>query len=318
MTLDIEVSNLVKKYGSFTAVSDLNLQVEKGQFMGLLGPNGAGKSTTLKAVTGLLIPTSGTIKIQGIDIKDHRHAMEHVGSVIETPDPYPQFTPADLLQHVGRVYGLDRQEISIRSRDVLEETKLWDWRYKSIGGFSKGMRQRVVLAQALLSNPEIIILDEPTSGLDPRGMIEIREILKGLKKKDRSLLISTHILSEVSELCGSVTMIRDGKTVASGDVSELLSGSAANKITLEIKVHSAISDEFVKNLSGCQGVESAETIGDHVVKLEFVGSPEDQLEVVTMAFNSGLGLLSINEKGKTLESLYMELTESESGEEASQ
>lgn len=318
MTLDIEVSNLVKKYGSFTAVSDLNLQVEKGQFMGLLGPNGAGKSTTLKAVTGLLIPTSGTIKIQGIDIKDHRHAMEHVGSVIETPDPYPQFTPADLLQHVGRVYGLDRQEISIRSRDVLEETKLWDWRYKSIGGFSKGMRQRVVLAQALLSNPEIIILDEPTSGLDPRGMIEIREILKGLKKKDRSLLISTHILSEVSELCGSVTMIRDGKTVASGDVSELLSESAANKITLEIKVHSAISDEFVKNLSGCQGVESAETIGDHVVKLEFVGSPEDQLEVVTMAFNSGLGLLSINEKGKTLESLYMELTESESGEEASQ
>lgn len=318
MTLDIEVSNLVKKYGSFTAVSDLNLQVEKGQFMGLLGPNGAGKSTTLKAVTGLLIPTSGTIKIQGIDIKDHRHAMEHVGSVIETPDPYPQFTPADLLQHVGRVYGLDRQEISIRSRDVLEETKLWDWRYKSIGGFSKGMRQRVVLAQALLSNPEIIILDEPTSGLDPRGMIEIREILKGLKKKDRSLLISTHILSEVSELCGSVTMIRDGKTVASGDVSELLSDSAANKVTLEIKVHSAISDEFVKDLSGCQGVESAETIGDHVVKLEFVGSPEDQLEVVTMAFNSGLGLLSINEKGKTLESLYMELTESESGEEASQ
>ena len=318
MTLDIEVSNLVKKYGSFTAVSDLNLQVEKGEFMGLLGPNGAGKSTTLKAVTGLLIPTSGTIKIQGIDIKDHRHAMEHVGSVIETPDPYPQFTPADLLQHVGRVYGLDRQEISIRSRDVLEETKLWDWRYKSIGGFSKGMRQRVVLAQALLSNPEIIILDEPTSGLDPRGMIEIREILKGLKKKDRSLLISTHILSEVSELCGSVTMIRDGKTIASGDVSELLSDSGANKLTLEIKVHSTINDKFISDLSGCQGVESAETIGDHVVKLEFRGSPEDQLEVVTMAFNSGLGLLSINEKGKTLESLYMELTDSENVEGASQ
>ena len=306
--MDIEVIDLVKRYGNFTAVSGLNLKVAKGEFMGLLGPNGAGKSTTLKAVTGLLTPTSGTVRIQGIDIKDHRHALEHVGCVIETPDPYPQFTPADLLQHVGRIYGLDRQEISIRSRDVLEETKLWDWRYKTIAGFSKGMRQRVVLAQALLSNPEIIILDEPTSGLDPRGMIETREILKQLKKKDRSLLISTHILSEVSEMCGSVTMIRDGQAILSGDVAELLSGSASNKLTLEIKVHKDITEQFVKDLSGCAGVKSCETLGEHVIKLEFLGSPEDQMAVVNMAFNSGLGLLSINEKGKSLESLYMELT----------
>ena len=194
----IEVSNLVKKYGNFTAVSDISFDIKKGEFMGLLGPNGAGKSTTLKAITGLLIPTSGTIRIQGMDIKDHRHALEHVGCVIETPNPYPDFTPADFLQHVGRIYGLDRREISIRSRDVLEEMKLWDWRYKKIEGFSKGMRQRVVIAQALLPNPDIIILDEPTSGLDPRGMVEVRQILQNLKKKDRSLLISTHILSEVS------------------------------------------------------------------------------------------------------------------------
>ena len=313
--LDIDVSNLVKKYGNFTAVSDINLKVAKGEYMGLLGPNGAGKSTTLKAITGLLNPTSGSIKIQGIDIKDHRHAMEHVGSVIETPDPYPQFTPADLLQHVGRIYGLDRQEIAIRSRDVLEEMKLWDWRYKSIGGFSKGMRQRVVLAQALLSNPEIIILDEPTSGLDPRGMIEIRELLKGMKKRDRTLLISTHILSEVSEICGSVTMIRDGKAILAGDVSELLSGSS-NSLTLEIKVFKDINEQFVTDMSGCQGVQSCEVLGEHIIKLEFNGSTEDQLDVVNKAFGSGLGVLSVNEKGKNLESLYMEMTKNErEGEE---
>lgn len=308
--LDIEVVDLVKTYGNFTAVSGLNLKVAKGEYMGLLGPNGAGKSTTLKAVTGLLNPTSGSVRIQGIDIKDHRHALEHVGCVIETPEPYPEFTPADLLQHVGRIYGLDRSEISIRSRDVLEETKLWDWRYKKIGGFSKGMRQRVVLAQALLSNPEIIILDEPTSGLDPRGMIEIREILKGLKKKDRSLLISTHILSEVSELCGSVTMIRDGTAILSGDVSELLN-NMSSAATLEIKFMKDVDETFVKNMSGCQGVVSCESVGDHVLKLQFNGSPEDQMHLVDMAFHSDLGLLSFNEKGKGLESLYMELTKGE-------
>ena len=307
---NIEVSHLVKTYGNFTAVSDISFDIAKGEFMGLLGPNGAGKSTTLKAVTGLLRPTSGEIRIQGVDIKDHRRALQHVGSVIETPMPYGEFTPADLLYHVGRMYGLDKQETSIRSRDVLEEMKLWDWRYKKIDGFSKGMKQRVVLAQALLPNPEIIVLDEPTSGLDPRGMVEIREILKGLKKRDCSLLISTHILSEVSELCGSVTMIRDGKAVISGDVAELLSGSMGG-VTLEIKMLRDITESLITDISGCQGVKEVETMGDHIVKVFFDGTPEQQAELISVAYSSGLGLMSVNESGKNLESLYMELTEGE-------
>ncbi len=306
----VEVSHLVKTYGNFTAVSDISFDIAKGEFMGLLGPNGAGKSTTLKAVTGLLRPTSGEIRIQGIDIKDHRRALQHVGSVIETPMPYGDFTPADLLYHVGRMYGLDKQETSIRSRDVLEEMKLWDWRYKKIDGFSKGMKQRVVLAQALLPNPEIIVLDEPTSGLDPRGMVEIREILKGLKKRDCSLLISTHILSEVSELCGSVTMIRDGKAIISGDVAELLSGSMGG-VTLEIKMLKDITESFIIDISGCQGVKEVDAIGGHIVKVSFDGTPEQQTDLISVAFNSGLGLMSVNESGKNLESLYMELTEGE-------
>jgi ABC-2 type transport system ATP-binding protein len=307
----IEVSHLVKRYGSFTAVSDISFDVKPGEFMGLLGPNGAGKSTTLKAVTGLLKPTSGSISIQGIDIKDHRHALEHVGCVIETPNPYPDFTPADLLQHVGRIYGLDKAEIQIRSRDVLEEMKLWDWRYKKIEGFSKGMKQRVVLAQALLPNPDIIVLDEPTSGLDPRGMVEVREILNNLKKKDRSLLISTHILSEVSELCGSVTMIRDGEAIISGDVSELLSGNSMGPITLEIKMMGTINSEFIKDISGFSGVSDCTPMGDHILKIEFSGDQKQQADVIAFAYNSGLGLLSANEKGKNLESLYMDLTQGE-------
>lgn len=165
----IEAVGLTKAYGSFLAISNVNLTVRKGEFMGLLGPNGAGKSTTLKAITGLLTPTSGSVRIDGVDIRDHRHAMEHVGCVIETPEPYPNFTPAEIMEYIGRIYGLDSRETAIRARDALESVKMWDWRNKRIGGFSKGMRQRVVLAQALLPNPQTIILDEPTSGLHPRG-----------------------------------------------------------------------------------------------------------------------------------------------------
>lgn len=134
----IEAVGLTKMYGGFAAISNIDLTVKKGEFMGLLGPNGAGKSTTLKAITGLLMPTSGSVRIDGVDIKDHRHAMEHVGCVIETPEPYPGFTPAEVLDYVGRIYGLDSREIAIRSRDVLETVRMWEWRNKTIGGSRKG------------------------------------------------------------------------------------------------------------------------------------------------------------------------------------
>ena len=304
----IEAEHLTKVYGDFTAISDINIQVKNGDFMGLVGPNGAGKSTTLKAITGLLKPTSGTIRISGIDLKDHRHAMENVGCVIETPEPYPGFTPAEIMEYIGNIYGMDKREIAIRSRDVLESVKMWEWRNKSIGGFSKGMRQRIVLAQALLPNPEIIILDEPTSGLDPRGMVEMRRVLQNLKTKNRTLLISTHILSEVSELCGSVTMIRDGRVIASGDVSTLIHSRGYSGSTLTVNTIVPISAEVLNNLSGMQGVGGAERKGECTVVITFNGTPEQQIAVTKALFDSGAGVLSINETGATLESMYMELT----------
>lgn len=307
----IETEHLTKTYGNFTAISDINLSVRRGEFMGLMGPNGAGKSTTLKAITGLLRPTSGTVRIDGIDIKDHRHAMEHVGCVIETPDLYPSFSPAEILEYIGKIYGMDRTEIAIRSRDVLETMKMWEWRDKPISGFSKGMRQRVVIAQALLPNPEIIILDEPTSGLDPRGMVEVRQILKGLKSKDRTLLISTHILSEVSELCGSVAMIRDGRTIASGDVSTLIHSSGHTGVELTIYTIRPIPDDSLRDISAMEGVSSAERKGKCTVSIGFQGTPEQQAAIAKAVFDSGAGMLSMNERGASLETFYMELTEGE-------
>ena len=308
----IETIGLTKKFGSFTAISDISIRVNKGEYMGLLGPNGAGKSTTLKVVSGLIFPTSGSVRIEGIDIKDHRRAMSHVGCVIETPEPYPTWTPAEILEYVGRIYGLDSREIAIRSRDVLEIMKMWDWRDKTIGGFSKGMRQRVVLAQALLPNPSIIILDEPTSGLDPRGMIEVRRALAALKAKDRTLLISTHMLKEVSELCGSVAMIRDGRVVTSGKVDELIHGKeGSRKTTLDIRSRRPFTPEILTDLRGMAGVGSVTRTGDCSVSIEFTGTTEQQEHVVDMVYGSGLGIVAVNEKGADLESLYMDMTRGE-------
>lgn len=305
----IETIGLTKQYGSFTAISNVSLRVNKGEYMGLLGPNGAGKSTTLKVISGLILPTSGSVKIEGVDIKDHRRAMAHVGCVIETPEPYPTWTPAEILEYVGRIYGLDSREIAIRSRDVLETMKMWDWRDKTIGGFSKGMRQRVVIAQALLPNPDVIILDEPTSGLDPRGMIEVRQALAALKTKGRSLLISTHILSEVSELCGSVAMIRDGQVMASGEVAELIHGkNGGSKTILEIRSRRPFTPEIINNIRGCQGVSGVTLTGDCSISVEFTGTTEQQEQIVDLVYGSGLGIVAVNEKGANLESLYMNLT----------
>ncbi len=309
----LEVKNLTKRYGSFVAVDNLSLTVRKGEFMGLLGPNGSGKSTTLKSITGLITPTNGEIFINGIDARKHREAMTHVGCVIETPESYPNFTPSEMLQYVGRIHGLSNQEIAIRARDVLEEVRMWKWRDKNVGEFSKGMRQRVSLAAAMLPNPELIILDEPTSGLDPRGMIEIRQTLNDLKKRDLTLLVSTHILKEVSEMCTSMTMINHGKMVISGDVNTLIHNLAKDTkgVDIELKTLGQIDKVFMDDVAGMQGVSCMERTGDRSIKFRFFGTDEQQADIVDAVYRHKLRLLSMNESGADIEALYMKLTENE-------
>lgn len=307
----LEVQNLTKRYGSFTAVENLSMTVRRGEFMGLLGPNGSGKSTTLKSITGLVNPTEGTILVNGIDAMRHKDAMRHVGCVIETPESYPNFSPAEMLEYVGKIHGLPKAEIRIRARDVLEEVRMWKWRDKPIGQFSKGMRQRVSIAAAMLPNPELIILDEPTSGLDPRGMIEIRQTLNDLKKRDLTLLISTHILKEVSEMCTSMTMINHGKTVISGDVNTLIHKMAMDSkgVNIELKTLTDIGKEFIHDVEHMQGVSSMERTGTRSVKFKFIGTDEQQADIVDMVYRHKMRLLCMNESGADIEGLYMQLTD---------
>ncbi len=311
--LSIRTVNLHKEFGSFIALSDLTMNVRKNEFMGLLGPNGAGKSTTLKLLTGLIKPTSGEAYVNGFDaVRDHRQAMADVGCVIETPDYYEAFTPADTLEYIGRLRGMSTADIQLRGREVLEELKIWDWRNKKISSFSKGMKQRVSLAQALMPDPSLLILDEPTSGLDPRGMIEMRQTLAGLKKFDVSLLISTHILKEVSEICESVTMIRNGKCMVSGNVTDLIKSNAGKTGTsLSFRTIRPMNAVFVKNFSGCAGVKSTMTMGANEIKVEFAGTLEQQADLIDMIQKNNLRLVSMSEKTGDIENLYMELTKDE-------
>ncbi len=303
----IEISSLTKSFGGFVAVDNVSMTINKGEFMGLLGPNGAGKTTILKLLSGMIRPTSGNAKVNGIDCAVHHKAMKAVGCVIETPECYSNFTPVEMLRYIGNVRGISKSDVDERIRIVLDEVKMWEWRNDKIGNFSKGMKQRVALAQALLSDPEILILDEPTSGLDPRGMVEVRDILSSLKGRGLTMLISTHMLNEVSELCDSVTMIRQGKVVVSGKVRELLT-SGKGEFRIEIETQNNMTKEFLSDIEIIYGKGNVDILDDFTF---VVASSEKDAAytVVDMIREHNLGLRAIKHKGSDLESLYMSLTQ---------
>jgi ABC-2 type transport system ATP-binding protein len=186
----IEASNLSKQYGSFTAVSNLNLKLEGAKCVGFLGPNGAGKTTALKMFTDLIRPTSGEALINGINVhKQKKKALESVGTIIEMPEIYPALTPREALMMIAEIRGVPKAERKRQVEDAVSQVRMDEWIDKRVGKFSKGMKQRICVASALLSDPCVILLDEPTTGLDPRGMSEVRNIIKSLKTKNRLIFI---------------------------------------------------------------------------------------------------------------------------------
>ena len=187
----IEASNLSKKYGSFAAVSNLNLKLEGAKCVGFLGPNGAGKTTALKMFTDLIRPSSGEALINGVNVhKQKKKALESVGAIIEMPEIYPALTPREALTMIAEIRGVPKAERKRRVEDAVSEVRMDEWIDKRVGKFSKGMKQRICVASAILSDPSIVLLDEPTTGLDPRGMSEVRDIIKSLKNKKRLIFIS--------------------------------------------------------------------------------------------------------------------------------
>ena len=217
----IVIENLTKYYNGFLALDNLSLRVKKNEDVALLGPNGAGKSTTFKLLCGLLQPSSGTAYINGINVVEERErAISEVGALLETPEFYPFLTPEETLGYLGGLRGMRGRELGRRIREVLKLVGLEGWVKFRIEKFSRGMKQRLALAQAMLHDPPILILDEPSLGLDPRGMMEIREILKEERKR-RTVFFASHLLTEVAQICKKVAIMDHGKLRAHDDIARL-------------------------------------------------------------------------------------------------
>jgi ABC-2 type transport system ATP-binding protein len=229
----IEAQHLTKQFGSFLAVRDVSFAIPKGEVVAFLGPNGAGKSTTMKLLTGFIAPTSGTARVAGIDVQDDRIAVaERVGYLPENGPLYPDMTPVGLLKFFGAARGLGRSALGRRLDAVVEQCSLNSVAHKPIGKLSKGYRQRVSMAQALLHDPEVLILDEPTSGLDPNQIRGVRTLIRELGKS-KTVLVSTHILQEVEPIAGRVLFIHDGRVVFDGKPEAMRAGGK----TLEDQFH---------------------------------------------------------------------------------
>src|SRR5256714_3104530 len=222
----VHLEGLGKEYGHFTALKALDLTVAEGTALGFLGPNGAGKSTTIKIMTNLIRPSRGRASLFGIDVRrEPTRALARIGAVIETPEFYGYLSPFETLAYAGRLRGMSPKEIRNRSEVILKEVKLTEWADRRIQEFSKGMKQRLAIAQALLHEPDLLILDEPTSGLDPRGMAEVREVIKSLKGQGRTVFMSSHLRGEVQEVCDDGAILNPGELWVRGSVRELSRGA---------------------------------------------------------------------------------------------
>ena len=301
----IEIVNLRKEYKDFVAVNDLTLSVKKNSFTGLLGPNGAGKSTTLKILTHLINATSGNAYINGIDVTSNpKDALEGIGTVVETPEFYSYLTPTQTFQYIGSIFGMRKETISAETSEILADMSMSEWADKKIGTFSKGMKQRIALGLALLNEPTAIILDEPTSGLDPRGMAEMRKILKDIRaKKDLTILTSSHMLHEASDMCDRIAMINHGTLVKEGDLNELLGSNNARMIT--VKTVGGFDDAMISKLSALSNVSNVMTSGN-VIKLSFKGDDEDQYQLLSEMSSLGMKVFSFNEED-ALETIYLNM-----------
>jgi ABC-2 type transport system ATP-binding protein len=305
----IESAKLSKKYGSFVAVSDLNLRIEGSKCVGFLGPNGAGKTTTLKMFTDLIRPSSGEALINGVNVHtDKKKALASVGALIETPEIYPSLTPREALMMIAEIRGVPNAERSRRIEEVVSEVRMEEWMDKRIGKFSKGMKQRICIASALLSDPTILLLDEPTNGLDPRGMSEVRDIVKSLKRKERLIFMSSHILSEVSEVCDEVAMIDHGKLIVYDTIPNVSAKVSGGENIVEVGLQRPIDSELVtKKIATLANVVTAEIKDDKTLRINFSGGLDVQERVLSDLVRMNIGVISYRPASSELEDAYLKL-----------
>ena len=307
----IHVENLTKHYDQVCAVDQIHFEIHKGEIVGLLGPNGAGKTTTLRMLTGFLRPTSGTIRVKDFTVENQSLEIKKIiGYLPESAPLYPDMLVFDYLRYVASIRSIPTDRSLPRIRELGGQCGLEEVMHKPIGELSKGYKQRVGLAHAMMSDPEILILDEPTSGLDPNQIIEIRDIIKHIGK-EKTVILSTHILSEVEATCDRVVIIHQGKIAADGNLRELKE-STGNTNVIHLTVRNASFAEIEKKISsveGVNGISMLEEDGDQVRTTLSISSGKDpREEIFGRIKQTDWVLLEFYQQTQTLETIFRGLT----------
>ncbi len=302
----IETEHLTKNYGNLTALNDLNLTIQKGDIFGFIGPNGAGKTTTMRILVTLLEPTRGKALINGLDVsKDGKKVRRLVGYMPDFMGVYDDLKVFEYLEFFAAAFGIERQKRKSIVEGVLELTDLQTKRAAAVDSLSRGMQQRLGLARVLIHDPQVLILDEPASGLDPRARIEIRELLRELKRMGKTIMISSHILSELEEICDHVGIIEHGHLVFSGTLEEI-----RPRLGIHSKVRVKVAsnhDKAVELLSALPQIHQVQTLGDYIAVTFHEGQDGDGIIARTLV-NADLDVIAIQPERLKLDDAFLQLT----------
>ena len=300
------ISNLVKYYKTFPAVKCINLHVPKGDLFGFVGPNGAGKTTTIRMVSGLLRPTSGDIWINGINQKQSMDMVKKsIGYVPDFFGVYDNLKVSEYMEFYGSLYGISYRNVQNMTGGLLELVNLTDKIDEYVDSLSRGMKQRLCVARALLHNPELLILDEPSSGLDPRARVEMKELLMNLQSMGKTIIISSHILSELSEMCNSIGIMNQGRIVTAGTIDDILGRGRENaRVIIDIKGDTAPAAIKAKEFP-CATLES---VRENQIIISNSGTDEDMNRFIGSLISDGIIITGFRKEENSLETLFMQLT----------
>lgn len=305
----LEIKNLHKKYGKFYAVNGLNLTIPEGEIFGFVGPNGAGKSTTMKIISGLLAATSGEVYIDGVNaFKSNRRVKEKIGYMPDFFGVYDDLKVDEYLDFYASIYKIKEKDKKKIITDLLELVDLAHKREAYVDNLSRGMKQRLCLARSLIHNPKLLILDEPASGLDPRARVEMKAILRNLKDMGKTIIISSHILSELAEMCTSIGIIDNGNLVVNGTVSEIMQQIYSKKV-VKIKVNDRL-DDAVMILKEFPFIEKI-TTGENTIQAGFDAGDEELSRVLTTLVNKSIPVVTFTQLDGNLEDVFMKVTKGE-------
>ncbi len=312
MEYAIQTENLTKTYGkTFKALDGVSLQIKRGEVVGYVGPNGAGKTTTIKILTGLIRPTSGRAYVNGTDVAAKpKEALRSIGALIEVPGVYDYLTPHEILTYFGRVYGMRRDIIDRRIKETLELVRLPEWEHKKTGSFSTGMLRRLTIAKAILHKPDILILDEPVLGLDPKGIMEVREMIRQFRDEGMTVFLSSHLLSEVAEVCDSVVFLDKGKVVSTDSVEGI--GRRMDHGVVAVRFLRPLSPQDTERLRSIDLIKSVD-VKNGTARLHYDGKPESSVQILKLLVSLNLDVVSYAAEGVGLEEYYVSVMSDEKG-----